>query len=185
MSDDKLVWVDVETTNLDPVDGLLLEVGFYVTNLDLEIEDDFSTVVGHPGKMVEQAFREAPDLVQKMHRDNNLWNELEEAPLVDEVDAQLAGWITEAGIVGCPLAGASLGQVDRPFLKYFLPAAYSLFHYRSIDVSSIKELCRKYNPELFKHVPEKETDHRVNTCLNGTLAEFKFYKDNFLFDGRE
>lgn len=180
----KLCWIDAETTGLTPEDNLLLEVGFRLTDLDLNEIDRFSSVVGWHPTVVWRARDEAVEAVYKMHTENLLWNASSVwQKNVEEVESQLVGWIHESGAVGLPLSGAS-HALDKAFLAYHMPTAASLFHYRVIDVSSLKELCRKYNPGLFKNVHEKETDHRVDTCLDGTLAEFAFYIENFIFDGR-
>lgn len=187
--EDKLCWIDVETTGLVPADSLLLEVGFRLTDLDLNEIDRFHSVVGHPYAMMDQAQTEAAEVVRDMHASNGLWlacvTAYSNGITAKVVHDQLFEWINESGAAGLPLAGSSI-RLDRDFLDYHMTMAANLFHYRTIDTSTLKEVCRRYNPELFKHCPAEftETDHRVNTCLDGSIAEFGFYTENFIFDGR-
>jgi oligoribonuclease len=181
---DRMVWIDVETTGLNPEDSLLLEVGVRVTDLDLNEVARFSQVVGHSRSVLDQARSECGDFVLEMHSASGLWNACDEVnPDVFSIDTILSAWVTRKGLVGEPLCGSSL-RLDRDFIEFFLPKTAEKFHYRSIDNSTIKELCRRYNPDLFAKVADTEATHRVDDCLDASIAEFRFYLENFLFDGR-
>lgn len=187
--DDVLVWVDVETTDLKPGPyGALLEIGFRVTDLDLNEVNRFSSVIGYNQTTINILRDRAPGLVVEMHDKSGLWDKCLGESLTESsmstVERSAMDWVSSAGVEGLSLCGSSIAGLDRPFIAYWMPDLYKLFHYRTMDNSTVKELCRRYNPELFKHVVERETDHRVNTCLDNSIEEFRFYKDNFFFDGR-
>lgn len=78
-----------------------------------------------------------------------------------------------------PLAGNSI-YMDRMFLKKYMPTLNEYLHYRLIDVSTIKEICRRWNPDLYKSIPKKEYTHRALQDIKESVEELKFYKQNFL-----
>lgn len=181
---DLLLWGDVETSGFKPTDSALLEVGFRATDLNGDETGRFQMVVGFEEAALRAVVNASSPYVQDMHRDNGLFRECSESDTtLRDVDHAAAEWIRAAGVEDQTLCGASM-KLDRDFMEACLPETYSLIHYRTIDNSTLKEMCRRYNPELFKHLPEKETDHRVNTCLDGSIEEFQWYIENFIFDGR-
>lgn len=178
-----LIWLDIETTGLEAESSLLLEVGLRITDLDLNEVDRWNSVIGYTPQFITKVRAEAPEVVRDMHDRSGLWTDCMHARSLDEVEPEACGWLSTTGMVGQTVCGNSL-RLDRAFVDFHMPILASLFHYRSIDVSTLKELCRKYNPTVFKHLVETETDHRVNTCIDNSIQEYKFYLDNFLFDGR-
>ena len=120
-----------------------------------------------------------------MHTKSGLWEEAVTQGIRPQAAVTgLVNWLIKYDVNNTePLCGSSV-QFDRNWLDYHMPEVISHFSYRNIDISTVKELCRRYNPELYKKiavdvVPLK--DHRVMSDLDDTIAEFKFYRDNFLF----
>lgn len=183
MSDslDLFVFVDIETTGLDPNKDRILEVGVRATDLSYKTLCSTFEVIAYGKDNAEYFKKQSNEFVQKMHEQNNLWNEIANStPGLAEVEERLCDWMSDYDLTGQPMYGSSLA-LDRAFLKVHMPEFHNLFHYRSIDNSTIKELCRRLNPELYMKLPNFGTDHRVDNCLDGTIAEAKFYAENFLF----
>jgi len=127
------IWIDLETTGLDPRDDVILEVGVAVTGKDCEI-------IGEPRNWVlwrsENALLESLDAtVREMHTDNGLLDEVRESKLVDRklLEEELCCYLMP--FAGCPLAGSN-PEFDRAFLKTYLPVAESMLHYRNFDMNS-------------------------------------------------
>lgn len=99
---------------------------------------------------------------------------------VDAAERQLLdfikGYVTEKF---SPLAGNSV-YMDRLFLRKYMPQVDDYLHYRIIDVSTVKELCRRWNPEIYKNAPKKQFSHRSLADIIESVNELKYYKDNFL-----
>ena len=180
-SPDLFVFVDIETTGLDPNRDRILEVGIVATDLEYYPLCKTSEVIAYGKHNAEYFKKQSDEFVQNMHEENNLWNEIANStPGIGEVEERLCDWMSEYALTGRPMYGSSLA-LDRSFLRVHMPKFHDLFHYRSIDNSTIKELCRSLDPELYMKLPNFDTDHRVDTCLEATIAEAKFYSENFLF----
>lgn len=176
-----LVLVDVETTNLTPAKGMLLEVGLRVVDLNFNEIARRSHVIKYSEASLYAERGVCPAVVRDMHDANGLWHEcLDEGMPLMEAEDEFLSWVRQTDIAGEPLTGSS-HRLDREFLEAYMPELHAQFHYRSIDFSTVKELCRRYNPALFAKRPQGDTDHRVNTCLDGTVLEGRFYTENFLF----
>lgn len=180
---DRLIWTDIETTGLDKEKEVLLEVGFRVTDLELKYVKGFSALIWMPNYSFKIAH--ADDFVKKMHAKNVLFEDAEEhGKPIDQVGADLLKWATKLGVTKeDPLCGSSV-QFDREWLTYLFPEVMDLFSYRNIDNSSVKELCRRYNPVLYDKLEEDtkpQKIHRVAPDLTDTINEAKFYLDNFLW----
>jgi oligoribonuclease len=177
-----LAWVDIETTGLDPLNDLILEVGVLITDENLAEIAATSLVVGYPGF---DARSMAIDYVKEMHDKSGLWEDVaaSETPL-GPVSKALAYWLDYARGAGLPMAGSSI-HFDRQFLAHRMPEFEALFHYRNIDVSTVKELCRLWRPDLFagrpfagREAPAKP--HRVLDDLRDSVAELSYYRNTFL-----
>jgi oligoribonuclease len=178
-ADDRLVWLDLEMTGLDVTRHVIVEIAALVTDSALEPLDDGVDVIIH---QPPAALREMDDFVRKMHTKSGLLTAIEASP----IDLATAGsdvleyvrrHVPEAGTA--PMCGNSIG-VDRRFLDAYLPELDRYLHYRSIDVSSFKELCRRWYPELYRKRPAKEEVHRALADVRESIAELRYYRDAML-----
>lgn len=181
---DRLVWTDIETTGLEPNQGVILEIGFVITDLDLNWLDQYSQLVWDKDTYPKY-WSEAPEFVKNMHYDNDLYKEAESNGQKPAwVEANMQAWLQSRGInKEDPLCGSSV-HFDRKWLAAHFPDAEALFSYRNIDNSSTKELCRRYNPQIYAKLDEDTKPlklHRVIPDLEDSINEFEYYRDNFLF----
>ena len=183
---DLLVWTDIETFGLDPRNDLILELGIQITDLNLTTIDKKSWLVWSPKSDVRLARMKAnladkgEKYVYDMHTKNNLFDDARrhgKNPQV--VSKEATAWLRDKAADGQAMVGNSL-RLDRGFIEYVMPELGAAYHYRSIDVSTIKELCRRYNPAVYAACPEKNETHRVFQCLKDSIEEFRHYRDEFL-----
>jgi oligoribonuclease len=178
-ADNRLVWIDLEMTGLDVERHRIVELAVLVTDAQLEVlADGLDLVVHQPGDVLA----EMDDFVRKMHTKSGLLAEIERSSLsLDAAGAQamayIAQFVPEAGTA--PMCGNSIG-VDRRFLDRYLPALDRYLHYRSIDVSSIKELCRRWYPDIYKKRPSKTEKHRALDDILESVAELRYYRDTIM-----
>ncbi|RAU95823.1 oligoribonuclease [Mycolicibacter senuensis] len=172
---DELVWIDCEMTGLDLGSDKLIEIAALVTDGELNILGDGIDVVIHADDADLDAMS---DVVTDMHTRSGL---------IDEVRASTVDLATAEKMVldyvrthvkqakTAPLAGNSIGT-DRGFLARDMPALDDYLHYRMIDVSSIKELCRRWYPRIYFGQPEKGLAHRALADIHESIRELKFYR---------
>jgi oligoribonuclease len=178
-ADDRLVWLDLEMTGLDVNRHVIVEIAALVTDGALEpLDDGIDLIVHQPAA----ALAEMDDFVRKMHTRSGLVAEIEAStlPLAEAGDAAIAyirGHVPEPGIA--PMCGNSIG-VDRRFLDQQLPELDRFLHYRSIDVSSFKELCRRWYPDVYRKRPSKAETHRALADVGESIAELRYYRDHML-----
>jgi oligoribonuclease len=178
-SDGRLVWLDLEMTGLDVTRHVIVEIAALVTDGDLQPLDDGIDVIVH---QPPEALAEMDDFVQQMHTRSGLIPEIEASTLsLTDAGAQvieyIRGHVPEAGTA--PMCGNSIG-VDRRFLDHQLPELDKFLHYRSIDVSSFKELCRRWYPADYKKRPHKAETHRALADVRESIAELRFYREHML-----
>jgi oligoribonuclease len=177
--DDRLVWLDLEMTGLDASRHVIVEIAALVTDGALEpLDDGIDLIVHQPAS----ALAEMDDFVRKMHTRSGLISEIEAStlPLADAGAATIAyirNHVREPG--SAPMCGNSIG-VDRRFLDQQLPEVDRFLHYRSIDVSSFKELCRRWYPDVYRKRPSKAETHRALADVRESIAELRYYRDNML-----
>jgi oligoribonuclease len=172
---DRLVWIDCEMTGLDLAQDALVEIAALVTDGELTVLGDGVDAVIKPPA---QAIEEMPDVVRKMHTKSGLLGELTEATatLADaetEVLDYVKSWVDEPG--KAPLAGNSVAT-DRTFLARDMPLPDGWLHYRIVDVSSIKELARRWFPKAYFSAPEKAGGHRALADIKESVAELRYYR---------
>jgi oligoribonuclease len=172
---DKLVWIDCEMTGLDVGSDLLLEVAVLVTDSNLVVLDEGIDLVIHAD--AEQLSR-MDDFVTKMHATSGLTEAclastitLEDATA--QVLAYIKGHVPEAR--KAPLCGNSIGT-DRSFLNRDMPELDAHLHYRMIDVSSIKELVRRWYPRTWFAKPDKAGGHRALADITESIKELTYYR---------
>lgn len=174
-----LAWMDLEMTGLDPASDVIVEIATLITddNLDLVAEGPDLVVSATP-----EALASMQDVVVEMHTKSGLLDEIKASTL----SLESAGEMTLAFLNEhidkprtVPLCGNSIG-VDRRFLAAQLPEVENFLHYRSIDVSTIKELARRWHPAAYRGAPKKAKGHRALDDIRESLSELRHYRDTFL-----
>ena len=170
-----LAWIDLEMTGLDADRDVILEIAALVTDDDLNLVADGPDLVVH---QPNEALDAMDKVVTKMHRVSGLRTAVE-ASTVSLADAGqavldfLRQHVADPGTV--PLCGNSIAT-DRRFLARHLPDLDAFFHYRSIDVSTVKELCRRWYPDAFAAAPVKAGHHRALDDIRESVAELAYYR---------
>ncbi len=170
-----LAWMDLEMTGLDPDRHVIVEIATLITNDDLEIIAEGPDLVIH---QPEEAMAEMDDFVRKMHTKSGLLPEIEASTIsledaIAETMAFLKAHIPEARTV--PLCGNSIGT-DRRFLAKYACEIEEFLHYRSVDVSTIKELSRRWYPDALSNAPEKGLSHRALDDIRESINELVHYR---------
>jgi oligoribonuclease len=178
-NDDRLVWLDLEMTGLDVERHVIVEIAALVTDGNLEPADDGIDVIVH---QPASALAEMDDFVRAMHTKSGLLPEIEASTVsLADAGAQALDYIRRhVPLAGtAPMCGNSIG-VDRRFLDRQLPELDRYLHYRSVDVSSFKELCRRWYPEVYSKRPSKEEEHRALADVRESIAELRYYREHML-----
>lgn len=168
--------MDLEMTGLDPATDVIVEIATLVT------DDDLSIVAEGPDLVTAapaDSLSRMEDVVRNMHRRSGLLEAIEASTIsLEEAGAMTLEFIKrhvpERGTA--PLCGNSIGT-DRRFLAAQLPLIEDHLHYRSIDVSSVKELCRRWYPAVYSGKPEKAGGHRALEDVRESVAELVYYRD--------
>jgi oligoribonuclease len=176
---DRLVWIDLEMTGLDTVRHTIVEIAVLITDSELELVDDGIDLVVHasPDELAKM-----DDFVRKMHTKSGLLPAIEASTLsLEDAGQAVLAYLAEQlpGPGTAPLCGNSIG-VDRRFLDRYLPEVDQYIHYRSVDVSSFKELCRRWYPAVYKQRPGKQETHRALDDIRESIEELRFYRANML-----
>jgi len=171
-----IAWMDLEMTGLDPSVHVIVEIATLVTDDDLAIVAEGPDLVIH---QPPEAFAAMAEVVRQMHTTSGLLQEIERSTLsLADAGAQtldfLRAHIPEARTV--PLAGNSIGT-DRRFLATFLPEVEEWLHYRSIDVSTVKELAKRWYPTAVADAPQKVGHHRALDDIRESVAELRHYRE--------
>jgi oligoribonuclease len=172
---DRLVWIDCEMTGLDLGSDLLVEVAALVTDSELNVlGEGVDVVIGASAEQMERM----PDVVREMHATSGLTEQvlastvtLQEAE--ERVLAYVKEWVPEPK--KAPLCGNSIGT-DRGFLTRDMPALDDWLHYRMVDVSSVKELARRWYPRAYFNAPKKCGGHRALADILESVQELKYYR---------
>jgi oligoribonuclease len=177
---DRIVWVDCEMTGLDKTNDALIEVAVLVTDGDLEILGDGVDLVVRPEP---GAIERMGDFVRKMHTTSGLLEELDSGITLAEAQQAcldyVRQWVPDPG--KAPLAGNSVGT-DRAFLERDLPEFEKHLSYRTIDVSSVKELAKRWFPRIYFNLPVKHGGHRALSDIRESIQELKFYRHTLFID---
>lgn len=175
-----LAWIDLEMTGLDPARHTIIEIASLVTDDNLTLVEEGPDLVVHA---VPAQLAEMDEYVRTMHTRSGLLAAMEASTLsladagTETLDF-LKKHIPEPGTV--PLAGNSIGT-DRRFLAAQLPELEDYLHYRSVDVSTVKELCRRWRPDVYKAAPIKKGGHRALADIRESVGELAYYR-TALFD---
>ncbi len=172
---DRLVWIDCEMTGLDLGSDLLIEVAALVTDGELNIlGEGVDVVIGADA----EAMKRMPDVVRDMHASSGLTDEVVASTVTmqeaeQQVLAYIKQWVPEAG--KAPLCGNSIAT-DRGFLSRDMPELDSWLHYRMVDVSSVKELARRWYPRAYFGSPKKGGGHRALADIKESVLELTYYR---------
>ncbi|HNN45975.1 MAG TPA: oligoribonuclease [Azospira sp.] len=172
-----LIWLDMEMTGLDPDRDRVIELAMVVTDARLETLAESPVWTVHQSDAVLDAM---DDWNKKTHGRSGLIERVrasttDEAAVAAEAMAFVAEWV---GKRVSPMCGNSICQ-DRRFMARYMPELEAYFHYRNLDVSTLKELCRRWKPEVAKGF-EKKADHTAMADIRESIAELRYYRDNFL-----
>ena len=172
---DRIVWIDCEMTGLSLRDDALVEVAALVTDFDLNQLGDGVEVVIRPS---EQPLEQMGDFVREMHTTSGLLDDLEHGVSMQEAQRRVLDYIREwvPEPRKAPLGGNTVGT-DRGFLARDMPELEEWLHYRVIDVSSIKELSRRWLPRAYFHAPTKSGGHRALADIRESIAELRYYRE--------
>jgi oligoribonuclease len=171
---DRLVWIDCEMTGLDLAVDELVEIAVVVTDFDLRILDPGFSVVIKPD---DSALATMSEFVTDMHRSSGLLDEIPGGVSLADAEFQVLEYIQRfAPVEGkAPLAGNTIGT-DRMFIARFMPRVDHWLHYRNVDVSSIKELSRRWFPRAYIHAPAKDGGHRALADILESIRELAYYR---------
>ncbi len=173
MSDDHLIWIDLEMTGLDPDKDSILEIATVVTDKDLNfLAEGPEFAIRHPLERLEAM----DDWNRNQHRKSGLWQRVLDSE-VDIATAEaltvdfLARWLPAGK---SPMCGNSICQ-DRRFLYRLMPRLERFFHYRNLDVSTIKELARRWSPDVARGF-SKDSAHTALSDVRDSIAELRYYR---------
>jgi oligoribonuclease len=171
---ENLVWIDCEMTGLNPEVDCLVEIAVVITNSELEILDQGIDIVIKP---TAEGLANMGEFVRNMHTESGLINEFETGVELAEAESivleYVKRFVPEARTA--PLAGNTIGT-DRMFINRYMPALDSHLHYRHIDVSSVKELSRRWYPRVYFNMPKKDGGHRALADIKESIKELQYYR---------
>jgi len=173
-SSDRLVWIDCEMTGLDLEVDELVEIAVVITDFELNVLDPGLSIVIKPDAT---ALAHMGDFVREMHTTSGLIEEIPGGVGLAEAEYQVHEYILKyAPTPGqAPLAGNTIGT-DRAFIAKFMPRVDKHLHYRNVDVSSIKELARRWFPRIYFNAPGKDGGHRALADILESIRELEYYR---------
>ena len=174
-TNDSIVWIDCEMTGLSLEHDALIEVAALVTDFELnQLGDGVDVVIRPPDAALEQM----DDFVRDMHTTSGLLEQLDRGISLEDAQNQVLAyvreWVPEPR--KAPLGGNTVGT-DRNFLARDMPDLEAHLHYRIIDVSSIKELSRRWYPRVYFNSPRKSGGHRALADIRESIAELRYYRE--------
>jgi oligoribonuclease len=172
---DRLVWIDCEMTGLDLGADALIEVAALVTDFELNVLGEGVDVIIKPSP---ESLDQMIEFVRSMHEKSGLLDELASGTTLADAEEQVLAYIKEHCPDGSrpPLAGNTVAT-DRSFLARDMPGLESFLHYRIVDVSSIKELSRRWYPRAYFAAPTKRGNHRALADIQESIEELRYYRE--------
>lgn len=172
---DRLVWIDCEMTGLDLAKDALIEIAVLVTDAELTVLGEGLDLVIHAD---DDVLATMPEVVRDMHARSGLTEEVRRSQVtLAEAEQRVLDYVREyvPDPRSAPLAGNSIGT-DRGFLTRDMPALDEHLHYRMVDVSSVKELVRRWYPRIYYAKPEKGLAHRALADIRESIGELDYYR---------
>jgi oligoribonuclease len=179
-----LAWMDLEMTGLDPARHVIVEIATLITDDDLQLVAEGPDLVVHA---TDEQLAQMDDVVVTMHTRSGLLPEIRSSAItLEEAGAATLAFLREhiPDARTVPLCGNSIGT-DRRFLAAYLPEIEEHLHYRSVDVSTLKELIKRWNPPLLDAAPRKSEGHRALDDIRESLDELRYYRDAFCVTASE
>ncbi|CAA9398088.1 MAG: 3'-to-5' oligoribonuclease (orn) [uncultured Nocardioides sp.] len=172
---ERLVWIDCEMTGLDLGADALIEVAALVTDFDLNVLGEGVDVIVKPPP---EALDQMVEFVRTMHETSGLLDALDSGTTLADAQDQVLSYVREHCPDGSrpPLAGNTVAT-DRAFLARDMPELESFLHYRIVDVSSIKELSRRWFPRAYFSAPAKRGNHRALADIQESIEELRYYRE--------
>ena len=174
---DNLIWIDLEMTGLDPINDCILEIATIVTDGQLNLLEEGPVIAIHRSDDVLNSMN--PWCVET-HGATGLTERVKASTISEQQAEQMTLEFlhlhVEKGV--SPMCGNSIGQ-DRRFLWHYMPKLHDFFHYRNIDVSTLKELARRWQPQLLQQFTKKGT-HLALEDIRESIEELRFYRQHFI-----
>lgn len=176
----QLVWIDCEMTGLDIDRDGLCELAVIVTDFELKPLHPGFEVIINPG---EEALNNMGDFVRDMHEKSGLLPRIATGLVVEEAERQVIDYLRQHVTAGHrPIVAGNTIGMDRRFISKYMPTLESKLHYRSIDVSTIKELARRWYPAAFYGSPEKQGGHRALADIAESIRELAYFRNTVLVE---
>ncbi|TYL45410.1 oligoribonuclease [Nocardioides sp. BGMRC 2183] len=172
---ERLVWIDCEMTGLDLGADALIEVAALVTDFDLNVlGDGVDIIIKPPAEALDQMI----EFVRNMHASSGLLDELDSGVTLQEAEQRVMAYLREHCPADSrpPLAGNSVAT-DRGFLARDMQVLDEFLHYRIVDVSSVKELSKRWYPKAYFNAPTKRGNHRALADIQESIEELRYYRD--------
>ncbi|XP_028133136.2 oligoribonuclease, mitochondrial isoform X2 [Diabrotica virgifera virgifera] len=173
----RIVWVDMEMTGLNVDQDKIMEIACLVTDADLNIIAEGPDIIIH---QPDSVLKKMNAWCKKQHKKTGLTAACLNSMIhLEQAENEILDFVKQHVTEKMsPLAGNSV-YMDRMFLIKNMPSLHNYLHYRLIDVSTVKELCRRWNLEVYKKDPSKQFTHRALSDIKESIEELKFYKENF------
>ena len=178
---DQIVWIDCEMTGLDVDRDGLCEIAVIVTDFELRPLDPGLEVIINPG---DEALAGMNDFVREMHTASGLLPRLADGATLEEAEARVLAYLARFVTAGRrPLVAGNTIGMDRRFIAKYLPRLEERLHYRSVDVSTIKELSRRWYPAAYFGAPEKRGGHRALADIAESIQELDYFRRTVMVEG--
>lgn len=171
---ERIIWVDLEMTGLDLEKDRIIEMACIVTDKNLNIiAKGPNLIINQPDSLLDSM----NDWCKKHHGQSGLTDAVKKSDITQlEAEKMMLAFVEQHTLKStCPLAGNSI-HTDKMFLEKYMPDFIKHLHYRIIDVSSIKELCRRWYPHVFSKAPSKALSHRAEDDIQESIEELKYYR---------
>ncbi len=177
VNENNLIWIDLEMTGLDPERDRIIEIATLVTDANLNILAEGPVLAIHQS---EQQLSLMDEWNVRTHTGSGLVERVRQSTLTeDDAVAQTLAFLELWVPAGkSPICGNSIGQ-DRRFLFHYMPLLEAFFHYRYLDVSTLKELARRWKPEILAGLKKKNT-HQALDDIRESVAELAYYRQHFI-----